>query len=515
MTVGYAAFQTNLDIKGTSKVSSNWNVLITNVTESNKEGQAETVGSPTWTDLTAYMEANLYQKGDYVEYEVTVENRGTLDAKLESITDNIKSTNEAIKISFTGYTKGEKLYKNETKIIKVKIEYNPEFNGTIEEGSSEVSIDLNYNQSEGGGTVTPTDKYLVTYDCTTNGGNNCTSYNEYLNEGDTVNLNYRSEKEGYEFLGWSTNKDATEGLTELTMPASDITLYAIYKDTVPPECDFTVSEATTDNVTFSIDCTDKTEIKEYIVTSDNIDSTMTVNAKEVHDKYLIYNYNLSKVSLTVKDTLNNTKTYKLSDKKLQEGYQLIYDVLNKEYIDINNQTQTYEEEILNKLYPIGSVYITETNTNPSETLGGVWERYGKGRTLVGVDPNDTNFNSVNKTGGNKTSTLAITNLPSHTHSIPTLSGTAASTGAHMHNFLYVSSPIAITYGAGTIRTLEIKPVSWVQADSASGNNLKTTSKGNHTHTITTTASNTENIGNGTSFTNLQPYITVYMYKRIS
>ncbi|MCI9586084.1 MAG: hypothetical protein HFH45_05595, partial [Bacilli bacterium] len=32
MTVGYAAFQTNLDIKGTSKVSSNWNVLITNVT---------------------------------------------------------------------------------------------------------------------------------------------------------------------------------------------------------------------------------------------------------------------------------------------------------------------------------------------------------------------------------------------------------------------------------------------------------------------------------------------------
>ncbi|MCI9585627.1 MAG: hypothetical protein HFH45_03220, partial [Bacilli bacterium] len=73
MTVGYAAFQTNLDIKGTSKVSSNWNVLITNVTESKKEGQAETVGSPSWTDLTAYMEANLYQKGDYVEYEVTVE----------------------------------------------------------------------------------------------------------------------------------------------------------------------------------------------------------------------------------------------------------------------------------------------------------------------------------------------------------------------------------------------------------------------------------------------------------
>ena len=234
MTVGYAAFQTNLDIKGTSKVSSNWNVLITNVTESNKEGQAETVGSPSWTDLTAYMEANLYQKGDYVEYEVTVENRGTLDAKLESITDNIKTTNEAIKISFTGYTKGEKLYKNTSKKIIVKIEYNPEFNGTIEEGSSEISIDLNYTQNNDyqngeGGEITSPERYLVTYDCTSNGGKECTRYNEYLKEGERVNLTEAAEKEGYTFVGWNTNKDSEEGLTQLEMPSEDIILYAIYK----------------------------------------------------------------------------------------------------------------------------------------------------------------------------------------------------------------------------------------------------------------------------------------------
>jgi len=67
MTAGYAAFQTNLKIKGTTKVSSNWNVLITNVTESNKEGDAETVGTPSWTELTAYMDANLLNRRYYNE----------------------------------------------------------------------------------------------------------------------------------------------------------------------------------------------------------------------------------------------------------------------------------------------------------------------------------------------------------------------------------------------------------------------------------------------------------------
>ncbi|MFR2585895.1 MAG: InlB B-repeat-containing protein [Bacilli bacterium] len=130
MTVGYAAFQTNLNIKGTSKISSNWDIRITNVTSGNKTGNAENAKTPTWTNLTASMEANLYEKGDAMEYKVTVENKGTFDAKLENILTNIKSNNEAIKISFSGYTKGEKLYKNTTKTVNVKIEYNKDYEGT-------------------------------------------------------------------------------------------------------------------------------------------------------------------------------------------------------------------------------------------------------------------------------------------------------------------------------------------------------------------------------------------------
>ena len=52
-------------------------------------------------------------------------------------------------------------------------------------------------------------------------------------------------------------------------------------------------------------------------------------------------------------------------------------------------------------YPIGSIYLSVVNTNPSRWFGGTWEQIAKGRTLVGVDTNDTDFNTVKKTGGSK------------------------------------------------------------------------------------------------------------------
>lgn len=52
-------------------------------------------------------------------------------------------------------------------------------------------------------------------------------------------------------------------------------------------------------------------------------------------------------------------------------------------------------------YPIGSIYLSVVNTNPSRWFGGTWEQIAKGRTLVGVDTSDTDFNTVKKTGGSK------------------------------------------------------------------------------------------------------------------
>ena len=159
MTVGYAAFQTNLNIKGTSSISSNWDIIISNIEKISYGGEAEEAKAPTGIgSLTADMEVNLYQKGDYIEYDVTVLNRGTIDAVLSNITpaerEYIDSNNEAIKISFSGVNINDKLLKGDTHKLKVRIEYNPEFTGTPKEGSVSLEIGLEYTQAEMAGVPT-------------------------------------------------------------------------------------------------------------------------------------------------------------------------------------------------------------------------------------------------------------------------------------------------------------------------------------------------------------------------
>lgn len=76
----------------------------------------------------------------------------------------------------------------------------------------------------------------------------------------------------------------------------------------------------------------------------------------------------------------------------------IYDYLDTLILEINNQ---YKQS-LELVYPIGSIYMSVNNTNPSTWLGGEWEEWGTGKVPVGVDINDTEFNEVEKTGGSKT-----------------------------------------------------------------------------------------------------------------
>lgn len=71
----------------------------------------------------------------------------------------------------------------------------------------------------------------------------------------------------------------------------------------------------------------------------------------------------------------------------------------------------------NPYYPVGSIYLSVNNINPSKWFGGTWEQIAKGRTLVGVDTNDTDFNTVKKTGGEKTHTLSTDEMPSHNHNV--------------------------------------------------------------------------------------------------
>lgn len=75
------------------------------------------------------------------------------------------------------------------------------------------------------------------------------------------------------------------------------------------------------------------------------------------------------------------------------------------------------QEIFKLIYPVGSIYISTSSTNPSSYFGGTWKAVAQGRTLVGVNTSDTDFNTVMKTGGSKTHTLTIDEMPAHAHSL--------------------------------------------------------------------------------------------------
>ena len=123
--------------------------------------------------------------------------------------------------------------------------------------------------------------------------------------------------------------------------------------------------------------------------------------------------------------------------------------------------------MLETIYPVGSIYINAgVATNPGTLLGfGTWTAFGTGRTIVGVDSSDTDFDAVRETGGSKTHTLTIAELPAHSHTV------AASTN---------------------------------DSDNAG------ISQGN---TINTTDVSTSSVGGGGAHNNLQPYITAYMWRR--
>ena len=93
MAAGYAAFRTQLTINGTSNITSDWKVLITDIQSNVLSGATTDAKTPTHTETTATFKTNLVSPGDSMQYDITVENRGDIDAVLESIDCTNSSSN--------------------------------------------------------------------------------------------------------------------------------------------------------------------------------------------------------------------------------------------------------------------------------------------------------------------------------------------------------------------------------------------------------------------------------------
>ena len=189
MAVGYAAFNTVLNINGTSNITSSWDIKITNVTSKNVTGTASNNGNPSFENLSATFKTNLQSPGDSIEYDITVKNAGSLDAKLDNVTLS-DTNNPAIKFTSTGMTKGDIITAGNTGILTVKVEYLSTTSEQPTHTSSTLTVDLDYSQATSNtpGGESAADKLIATT-VTTGDGLYADTYEEgrYIYRGGTPN----------------------------------------------------------------------------------------------------------------------------------------------------------------------------------------------------------------------------------------------------------------------------------------------------------------------------------------
>jgi microcystin-dependent protein len=137
-----------------------------------------------------------------------------------------------------------------------------------------------------------------------------------------------------------------------------------------------------------------------------------------------------------------------------------------------------------RIFPIGYIIsVDNPDFDPHDFyIDGVWEQI-KGRVIVGVDENQTEFNTTGKTGGEKTHTLTVSEMPSHHHGIVN------------ENPADQSRPrVGYGEGKGTLNGLRPSSTSW-RSNSFEGYLETLSAGGNQAHN------------------NLQPYLTCYIWTR--
>jgi hypothetical protein len=140
-------------------------------------------------------------------------------------------------------------------------------------------------------------------------------------------------------------------------------------------------------------------------------------------------------------------------------------------------TTAFVTTALQSVYPVGSIYINAgVSTNPATLLGfGTWTAFGAGRVMVGLNGSDTLFDALEETGGSKDAVVVT-----HTHTI--------TDPGHSHSI--------VAGGDGIFAGLS-------NVSASSSGSVSTASTG----------ISIANTGVSGTNANLQPYITVAMWKR--
>ena len=143
-------------------------------------------------------------------------------------------------------------------------------------------------------------------------------------------------------------------------------------------------------------------------------------------------------------------------------------------------TTAFVTTAIDAVYPVGAIFTTVTAYANSAAVvaaigGTTWVAFGAGKVIIGVDSSDTDFDTVEETGGSKTHALTTAEMPAHTHTASISSTT--DTGNNVNQ---------------------------------AGGGRPYMRQGSNNGGLTAT---TDSTGGGSAHTIVQPYITVYMWKR--
>jgi len=189
MALGYAALSSSLKINGTGTISTNWDILFTNITEKSSKGAVNN-DSRIMGKLAATFDVTLDSPGSYIEYNVTIKNNGNIDAVIESVAGIVDANTQApteIQFGISGLRIGDDLLAGAEKTFVVRAEILSS-ETTLPRGTKTLDPNVNVRQkdidssgivttfkdcfqtNEVGDTIT---KYLC-------GKNNINGYNEIL-----------------------------------------------------------------------------------------------------------------------------------------------------------------------------------------------------------------------------------------------------------------------------------------------------------------------------------------------
>ena len=162
MTIGYAAFYSQLQISGTSEVTSLWDVEITNIEKSLVNGNVTEFTEPSYTKDSATFSVGLEKPGDYIYYKIEVTNKGSIAAiaTLGNLTcgdsDAIKCgaypDSDSVNIGSNQDLTSSRLIigSNEKEYYNVWVSYNNEIATQPDKTNANITLELKYEQSDVG-----------------------------------------------------------------------------------------------------------------------------------------------------------------------------------------------------------------------------------------------------------------------------------------------------------------------------------------------------------------------------